>query len=178
MTDTDSQTLTQVLEFRVLLSSIWKASVQHVEARLAEAGLDLTRLQHGVLRIVSVEGPQTMSELSRKFGLDPSTLVPTLDALERKQLIQRERDPNDRRRIPISLTAAGVEAVQTIHPVGQDDPMMQALAHLGADDAQQLLTLLCQVLHHLPEGGDILANSQSQLAAYGAEERYLICKQK
>ena len=174
----DGRTLTNVLELRVLLSSIWKSSVHHLEEHLASSGLDLTRLQHGVLHLVSVEGPQTMSELSRKFGLDPSTLVPTVDALERKAYIKRERDPNDRRRMPISLTEAGLEAVQTIQPVSEDDPIVMALHHLGPDNVQQLLSLLCQISQQLPGGSENMQNSQSRLTAYGAQEAYLVCKQQ
>jgi DNA-binding MarR family transcriptional regulator len=33
--------------------------------------------------------------------LDPSTLVPAVDALERKGLAMRGQDPNDRRRNPL-----------------------------------------------------------------------------
>jgi len=176
--DIDSRTLTNVLELRVLLSSIWKSSVHHLEEHLAASGLDLTRLQHGVLHLVSVEGPQTISELSRKFGLDPSTLVPTVDALERKALIKRERDPNDRRRMPISLTEAGLEAIQAIRVVSEDDPIVAALQHLGTDNVEQLLSLLCQIIHRLPDGAQNIQNSQSRLTAYGAEEAYLVCKQQ
>ena len=44
--------------------------------------------------------PLTSSELSRKFQVDPSTLVPTVNGLEKRGLIYRTRDTNDRRRQP------------------------------------------------------------------------------
>ena len=73
---------------------------------LAEAGISM--LQFGVLRALHRQA-RTISELSQIMLVDPSTLVSVIDALERKELAERGQDPNDRRRVPISVTEKGAE---------------------------------------------------------------------
>ena len=80
---------------------------------LVEAGISMP--QFGVLRALR-RSARTISELSRIMMVDPSTLVPVVDALERKRLAVRGRDPHDRRRVPISLTQRGAE-IAAKHPM-------------------------------------------------------------
>lgn len=53
----------------------------------------------------------TVGELGRRLRLDSGTLTPLLKRLEGAGLVVRERDPDDERRVQISLTPAG-EALQ------------------------------------------------------------------
>jgi DNA-binding MarR family transcriptional regulator len=169
---------TQVLELRVLLSLLWKALSQHIDSWLAENNHDISRLQLGVLRFLSHEGAHTLSELSRKFGVDPSTLVPTVDGLERRELVRRERDPNDRRRFPISLTETGAAFVADLPHITAGDPILLAAETLGPADTEQLLQLICRMIHAIPDGETQLKNALPRLLAYGAKETYLSCKLK
>jgi DNA-binding MarR family transcriptional regulator len=56
-------------------------------------------------------GPLTIKDLSEEVYLNPSTLVGIVDRLENAGLFTRERSVRDRRRVRISLTAAGNEMV-------------------------------------------------------------------
>ena len=51
----------------------------------------------------------TMSELGKRCGLESSTMTPLVDELERRKLIGRVRDPEDRRVIRLHLTPAGTD---------------------------------------------------------------------
>ena len=41
--------------------------------------------------------PHTISSLAAKLGLDPATVVRTIDSLEKRGLVERKRDKQDRR---------------------------------------------------------------------------------
>jgi MarR family transcriptional regulator, organic hydroperoxide resistance regulator len=49
----------------------------------------------------------TQVELSRRIGIEAASSTAVLDQLERRKLIRRARDANDRRRINVTLTPAG-----------------------------------------------------------------------
>jgi MarR family transcriptional regulator, lower aerobic nicotinate degradation pathway regulator len=52
-------------------------------------------------------GTTSQQELGRLTGVDPRNLVPILDVLEDRRLLERLSDPKDRRRHSVRLTPAG-----------------------------------------------------------------------
>ena len=136
-----------------------KATILQMESQgfLAEAGISM--LQYRVLRALS-RSAHTISELSPIMMVDPSTLVSVVDALERKGLAVRGRDPNDRRRAPISVTDQGAE-IAACHPskgpfAEKDNPLLDSVDAMGPERAQLLLTLLRELVGHLPDGEETL----------------------
>lgn len=69
-----------------------------------EAHLTLTQAR--LLRLVR-EGPVGQSELGRLLNLSPASVTRLIDRLEERGLIARERDPDDRRRVAVSLLPEG-----------------------------------------------------------------------
>jgi DNA-binding MarR family transcriptional regulator len=57
-------------------------------------------------------GPAASAELARLEQITPQAMGTTLAGLERRGLIERSADPHDGRRIIVSLTDAGREALQ------------------------------------------------------------------
>jgi DNA-binding MarR family transcriptional regulator len=55
-------------------------------------------------------------ELSKRVGIASTTAVPALDALEKRGLVKRNRDPNDRRKYFISLQDEGKRLVDEMLP--------------------------------------------------------------
>ena len=142
-------------ELRILMSIMRKRSGLALEQRLHTHSIKLSELQYHILQVLNYQ-PHTSSELSRIFMLNPSPLVPAVDALEKKGLIQRGRDPHDRRRIPLTLTEQGARVVSDVSIVDQEDPIYQGLNGMGQEQAQQLVSLLRQLVRQQPDGEGIL----------------------
>ncbi len=72
----------------------------------------------------AAQGEYTQSQLAELSGLDKTTMVVTMDALERAGLAERKSSPHDRRARIIALTPAGhalVERAQGVVARVQED---------------------------------------------------------
>jgi DNA-binding MarR family transcriptional regulator len=58
-----------------------------------------------------------MGDLSATTSIDVSTLTRLVDAMEKKRLVARRRDPADARAIALYVTAAGKRLTQRILPI-------------------------------------------------------------
>ncbi len=63
----------------------------------------------------SGEDPCTISSIANRMDLDPATVVRTVDSLEKRGLVARRRDKQDRRQVFIEFTEAGRIARQEFH---------------------------------------------------------------
>jgi len=80
-----------------------------VYSRQLSSSHGLTGPQMLCLREVSEHGSLTTGDLARAIALSPATLTGILDRLEMRGLVSRERRPEDKRRVLVSLTSMGKE---------------------------------------------------------------------
>jgi DNA-binding MarR family transcriptional regulator len=73
---------------------------------------ELTLPERSALSRLDRGGPTTPAELARAEQITPQAVATTLAALEERGLVERRPDPDDRRRIIMSLTEAGVEVLR------------------------------------------------------------------
>lgn len=117
-----------------------RANQRHL-AIFAEAIPDLTPMQFTVLVRLHDHGPLSQNHLGRLAAMDAATVKGVVERLQRQALLDTAPDPEDRRRLRVSLTAAGAALCQRL--------MAQALAvsartlaPLSPDEARQFLALL------------------------------------
>lgn len=86
--------------------------LERLDAELADLGLS-----HGEINALAQLEPgtrRTVAELQRATGQRASTLTGILDRLERRGLIERALNPNDRRSFTVGLTDPGAEAAARV----------------------------------------------------------------
>ncbi|ROR46043.1 DNA-binding MarR family transcriptional regulator [Kitasatospora cineracea] len=96
-----------------LLSRTGKDARTRLADRLAADGLRL--YHHAALAALADLGPHTQRELATRLRLDPSDLAKAADLLAARGWIDRTRDPADRRRLTLTLTAAGRTRLAALH---------------------------------------------------------------
>jgi DNA-binding MarR family transcriptional regulator len=79
------------------------------DAAAALAPLGLSPKAVGAATVLASEGPLTQRRLAERQGIDRTTMVAVIDELERLGAVERHRDPRDRRRYALHLTAHGRE---------------------------------------------------------------------
>jgi DNA-binding MarR family transcriptional regulator len=104
----------------------------------------------GVLGVVAASQPVSQRTISDRLGIDASDVVGVLDILEAAQLVERRRDPDDRRRHAVVLTEAGEQAAERFAAL-RAEVEDRVLAALSPEERQQLAELLTRAAtHRLP----------------------------
>jgi MarR family transcriptional regulator, organic hydroperoxide resistance regulator len=90
------------------LQRLWQLNhaMERVSSKM-EKHLGVTAQQRLILRCVGEYPGITSGNLAGVLHLDPGTVSTSLRRLEAKGLLERERDPDDLRRITLALTAQG-----------------------------------------------------------------------
>jgi DNA-binding MarR family transcriptional regulator len=138
-------------EIFIYTSLMMKHFNEAFEVRLHQQGESLTGLQIGVLRMFQYE-VLTLSTVSQRMGLDPSSIMRIIDALERKGLVMRETDPHDRRRNPIRITDKGAGILLAVPIISDQDPIFRAIDAQGEGQITQLRDVLRAIVTQFPDG--------------------------
>ena len=83
---------------------------QHLKAE------NLTVSQFGVLEAIYHLGPMHQNRLAEKILKSTGNLTLVIDNLEKRGLVTRKRDPEDRRCITIDLTNSGRKLIEQLFP--------------------------------------------------------------
>src|SRR2546421_371995 len=104
----------------------------------------LSPYHHAILVALEEDTHETQGSIADALGYDRGQLVGLLDELEERGLVERRRDPNDRRRHVVSLTADGKKALQKLRALSKriED---QFLAPLSEAERAKLHTLLLRL---------------------------------
>lgn len=85
------------------------------------------------LQYLREQGPLTSGALAKAMSLSPPTVTGILDRLELRGLVNRERRPEDKRRVLVALTPAGRALVNSA-PSSFEKQLGTALAELNRHD--------------------------------------------
>lgn len=116
------------------------ANQRHLEIFAAEMP-EITPRQFAVLAKLGDEGTLSQNHLGRLVAMDAATTKGVVERLLRKGLIETVPSPTDRRRVEISLTAAGRAFLDQAKPVAARISERTA-RNLSGRELERLLTLL------------------------------------
>jgi DNA-binding MarR family transcriptional regulator len=110
-------------------------------ARREDAAMGLPPAQASVLSVLVFGGARTLSALADVEQVKAPTMSRIVDALERAGLAQRQPDADDRRKLHIAATAAGVRLMQQGRS-RRVKALAQLLAGLDRDERATLDTAI------------------------------------
>ena len=113
-------------------------------AIFAAAIPEVTTTQFAVLARLAEIGPQSQNHLGREAAMDAATIKGVVDRLAKLGYVTTSADPTDRRRLTVSLTAAGerlfADRVATALAVSAE-----TVSPLTPEEARQLSDLLLRL---------------------------------
>ena len=82
--------------------------VQAFHKKIAGKFKELSKNQPMVIKIIGMEGEVMPSAIGKYTGMEKSSLTRMVDDLEKKGIVYRKTDPDDRRKVLVSLTEKGL----------------------------------------------------------------------
>ena len=121
----------------------------HPRKELIREALDLGRGSGRVKSLMWLsEGPLSLSGLAEAVGVDAPYATLIVDSLEERGLVERQSDPQDRRRKLVSLTPAGAEAVARVLSIEMEPP--PGFGNLSAAELGTLEELMRRIADGTP----------------------------
>ncbi|HEY3858016.1 MAG TPA: MarR family transcriptional regulator [Gammaproteobacteria bacterium] len=105
----------------------------------------LTGPQMLCLREITAHGSLTTGALAQAVALSPATLTGILDRLEARGLVSRERRPEDKRRVVVSLTAHGQQMAQEL-PSPLQERFGSRMTELSTDEQTAIRIALSSIV--------------------------------
>jgi DNA-binding MarR family transcriptional regulator len=121
---------------------IWQEARRRLDCALEPLGL---RSREFWLLVIAGRGNVAQHEMAELCGLDPSSLVAVLDGMERRGLLYRQRNPNDRRVQWVQRTEEGDRLFARALPRARQAEAQQ-LAMLSAADQRQLVAAMRKLI--------------------------------
>jgi MarR family transcriptional regulator, lower aerobic nicotinate degradation pathway regulator len=121
-----------------ILRQVWQ---RHTNIFAREIGASLTPTQWAALSKLIETGPCSQNQLGRLTAMDVATIKGVIDRLSARGLTETSRDPQDGRRLLVSLTRSGQQLAEKTAPHGLA-VSKETLSPLDAREREMLLTLL------------------------------------
>ncbi|CCD84065.1 putative transcriptional regulatory protein, MarR family [Bradyrhizobium sp. ORS 285] len=124
-----------------ILRQVWQ---RHTMIFARDIGSNLTPTQWAALSKLVETGPCSQNQLGRLTAMDVATIKGVIDRLTARGLTETSADPQDGRRLLVSLTRAGQQLAEKTAPLALAISK-GTLAPLDAKERETLLSLLSRL---------------------------------
>jgi DNA-binding MarR family transcriptional regulator len=125
---------------------VYKAHQQATaELRRALGPTGLTPPQFCLLALLHGQSSQRQAALCERGAIDPNTMVGILDRLEASGLVERHRDPQDRRAYLVGITTKGRQLFRRCIPL-RNQAAIRSWAALSPEERSALRDMLRKAL--------------------------------
>jgi DNA-binding MarR family transcriptional regulator len=121
-----------------ILRQVWQ---RHTAIFARDIGTNLTPTQWAALSKLAETGPCSQNQLGRLTAMDVATIKGVIDRLSARGLTETSPDPEDGRRLLVSLTRAGQQLAEKLAPNALAISR-ETLAPLDAKEREALLSML------------------------------------
>ena len=118
-----------------------QVSQRHAVIFARDIGIDLTPTQWAALAKLQETGPCSQNQLGRLTAMDVATIKGVIDRLTARGLTETSSDPEDGRRLLVSLTRAGQQLAEKAAPNALAISR-ETLAPLEPKEREMLMELL------------------------------------
>jgi len=130
----------------LLMGKLNRSLRRNYDRQLKEFGL--TPCQFEVLMTLWEEENILLSELGRRVSRDGPTITGVIDRMERKMLVKRKRDSNDRRVVKVVLTAKSNGLKEQLS-VTKKQILERITESLTSKEINQLEALLLKMINNV-----------------------------
>lgn len=116
--------------------------------KFASAGHKISAEEWAVLLMLWQEDGRLPSAIAELTFRDRTTVTRLLDGMEKKEMIRRQADPRDRRKMRVFLTETGRALETILKPIAQE-LIAQAQQSLSVEEVAQLTLLLRKMTQNL-----------------------------
>jgi DNA-binding MarR family transcriptional regulator len=134
---------------RAVLDAVRRV-VRFLRQNAAAAGpRGLTAAQRFVLQTLAGERSLSVNELAERTYTDQSTVSVVAKRLVQRGLVSRERSPDDRRRVDLTLTRRGRELIERDAPDAPSALLVSAIAALDPATRRELAASLSALVRRM-----------------------------
>jgi DNA-binding MarR family transcriptional regulator len=125
---------------------IMSKAAQHITQMVDDQLSDyhIKAKHYGILSLLDDQGPMTQIDIGNTLQIDRTSMVGFIDDLEQLELVERRRNPNDRRAYNIHLTSTGQKSLADLHTLVQNTEA-ESLSALSSSETSHLLQLLLKI---------------------------------
>ncbi len=128
-------------EFAAQFEKFYRLTYARAVRRIEDKRHRMSPESVALLTHLCTTGPLSLTELARHTGRAQSTMSEMVDHLVQKELLERDRDPEDARRILIWLTPAGQDTLSQSLSVLDQGRLGAAAGALSGDERSAFTNL-------------------------------------